>query len=229
VPTPRPSDILLAEVGAASSIDELLEQTWQACRLPATLIDRSPWQKLRGGHWRAAARLGRDGRTHQVPVLARVQKNELRVCVMDEFGVSVIATAATHLDKATVQGQEEPCWVDPDTGLMWMTNAYPTITDDWDVANESLFYANRNAYAGFSDWRLPHVRELEVLRKTIRVSGNTPEGLFPPASAGLAADRLWAEKLKMTGVYFDFTTGGPGHNNYSFADTPACARGVRQA
>jgi len=52
-------------------------------------------------------------------------------------------------------------WVDPDTGLMWITspwNALPSLSQD-----DAILYCQNLDYAGNTDWRLPDIEEMRTV------------------------------------------------------------------
>jgi uncharacterized protein YjdB len=65
--------------------------------------------------------------------------------------------------------------IDNMTGLQWYYSI-PTGTATWDNAMNAVVSANASSSsAGFSDWRMPNVNELETL---VRFEGNSQSGVF---------------------------------------------------
>jgi hypothetical protein len=79
------------------------------------------------------------------------------------------------------------------TGLMWMKNAdagndcdgVDTGPQDWNTALASCAQCNTNVFAGYTDWRLPNVRELSSLIDFSEVD--------PGLSDGHPFDDVWTD------------------------------------
>ena len=73
---------------------------------------------------------------------------------------------------------------DTDTGLMWQQGEIPSTTN-WESA---LQYAESNSLAGYSDWRLPNIKELQSINDETLVNPSVDTTYFP----GVTAARYWS-------------------------------------
>jgi len=62
------------------------------------------------------------------------------------------------------------------TGLIWLQDLEMTRAVKWHEALEKVYEANRRRSAGFDDWRLPNIRELESLVEIKSHSPALPQG-----------------------------------------------------
>jgi hypothetical protein len=93
-----------------------------------------------------------------------------------------------------------PTWTDPATGLMWASRDNGSDVD-W---NQADAYCSKLQLAGYKDWRLPTIEELE--------------GIFDPKvnASGLLVDKVTHDvhvrgNLKLTGWHWSSSLGdGPG-------------------
>ncbi len=91
------------------------------------------------------------------------------------------------------------------TGLMWMKNDSKT-TMNWE---DALDYAENLDYAGYSDWRLPDVKELQSIVDYTRSPGTTNSAAIDPLFSGTQFTNE-AEETDY-GFYWSSTT----HSNWS--------------
>ena len=99
------------------------------------------------------------------------------------------------------------------TGLMWMKNAdagndcagSDTGTETWATALTSAAACNTAVYAGYTDWRLPNVLEMQSL---------VHYGFYNPAVPNTAGTGKWVAGDPFTSVqatwYWTSTTGASG-------------------
>ncbi len=102
---------------------------------------------------------------------------------------------------------------DQGTGLMWQ-QAGPAQTMDW---QEALAYCENLELAGYSDWRLPNVNELQSLVDYTRYGPSIDTDFFPAAVAasyrtstsipGGYTDRAWVVDFDLGYVDFYFGSG----------------------
>jgi hypothetical protein len=119
----------------------------------------------------------------------RVKISLLAVAIVLFFAVYAIAGDFTDNGDGTV--------TDENTGLMWQQGEAGTM--HWEGA---LTYCEGLSLAGYSDWRLPNIKELESI---------TDDGLYSPA-----IDTNYFPNAHASG-YWSSTTG---------ADGTSCAWGV---
>ena len=126
--------------------------------------------------------------------------------------------ASTPSERFTVHGDGTAS--DNRTGLMWKRCAEgqsgsdcATGSDTWHTWQWALELADRHSYAGYSDWRLPNIKELASIVElrcyspavNLEVFPSTPSSGFWSSSAGSGLSSLaW-------GVVFYF-----GHDYYSY-------------
>jgi len=73
---------------------------------------------------------------------------------------------------------------DTDTGLMWQQGERSSPTN-WEGA---IQYAETNLVAGYSDWRLPNIKELRSINDETLVNPSVDTTYFP----GVSASRYWS-------------------------------------
>jgi hypothetical protein len=93
--------------------------------------------------------------------------------------------------------------IDSVTGLMWQREYYTQkSTENW---NDALKYCEGLDYGGYTDWRLPNVKELTSLVNYIlplsNCSGNCPASDFP----GMPATWFWSSSSWAKGIANAFT------------------------
>jgi len=119
---------------------------------------------------------------------------------------------------------------DNGTGLMWVADhaALGTVggynfasTMTWSNALLAVTALNSAAYGGYSDWRLPNVKELQSIVDYSRVSPAIDTTYFPNAQSDLywSSTTLADDAGGAWGVYFD--------NGYIYYDGKAYAYSVR--
>jgi uncharacterized protein YjdB len=88
--------------------------------------------------------------------------------------------------------------IDNMTGLQWYYSI-PAGTDTWDNAMNAVATANAGSKpAGFGDWRMPNVNELETL---VRFDGNSQSGVF---SSALSAEFWTSTATPQMGTWSDY-------------------------
>lgn len=95
--------------------------------------------------------------------------------------------AAAGAGRFAVQGE---CVHDRLTGLTWSKDADPAGALNWAQALSAVAVFNRRTMAGYSDWRLPNIRELESL---VSLGAHSPA-----LSAGHPFDRVRGEYWSST-------------------------------
>jgi len=94
------------------------------------------------------------------------------------------------------------------TGLMWARNANLSGgSPNW---NYAVAYCTNLTYGGYSDWRLPNVRELLSL---------VDFGWGPPALCNTAGTGQWTQNDPFTGVqsgYYWSSTTDAGYTSYAW-------------
>ena len=92
---------------------------------------------------------------------------------------------------------------DLDTGLTWQQGEAPALMS-W---TNALLYAESLTLAGFTDWRLPNIKELESLNDETLTSPSIDTNLFPNAQSA----RYWSsttQNNRSTNAWFnEFITG----------------------
>jgi len=121
--------------------------------------------------------------------------------------------------------------VDNRTGLMWVTNPRTDAgfagTQTWESALTSCTVTlNGMAYAGYTDWRLPNVREL----MSIVHYGATPAPrINTTAFPGTASGYYWTSTTCVSNTtnawYVDFSLGNVNYNSKSSNNYVRCVRG----
>ena len=90
---------------------------------------------------------------------------------------------------------------DNKSGLIWLLNAnIPERTLSWDGAQDYTEGLNRDKFAGYSDWRVPSLEELETLIAHVKLlgfDGSTPErtvaaGLRSMGIRNVQPDGYWS-------------------------------------
>ena len=106
------------------------------------------------------------------------------------------------------------------TGLMWKRTE-ETTTMTW---AQALAAAEASVFAGYSDWRLPNIKELRSLVEECRVNPSINNTLFPGASSSSVwSGSPYAGSSSFAWfVYFDV-----GYANYSYRSDTYAVRLVR--
>ncbi len=90
------------------------------------------------------------------------------------------------------------------TGLMWTVNAdIAGRTFSWDDAQDYLVRMNIDRYAGYRNWRLPTLDELETIIAQVRILGF--DGVAPGRSVVTGFERLGVRNMQSDG-YWTATT-----------------------
>ena len=82
----------------------------------------------------------------------------------------------TNYGKNDFQENQDGTITDQATGLMWMVEDSPSGMD-WETA---LHYAENSEFAGYTDWRLPDVKELQSIVDYTRSPGTTQSAAIDP-------------------------------------------------
>ncbi|HED01119.1 MAG TPA: DUF1566 domain-containing protein [Proteobacteria bacterium] len=96
------------------------------------------------------------------------------------------------------------------TGLMWLKDADPTKgKKDWSQALACVMLITTRKVAGYSDWRLPHLKELQTIFDYGRVTPVLPSG--HPFS-NVALDWYWSQDVNIQDMRYiwctNLATGG---------------------
>lgn len=140
----------------------------------------------------------------QVPFAAQTCNGAIRASTPDsDFTVHEDGTATHHK-----------------TGLMWLRDPLPG-THTWEQA---LAQAQTASYAGYSDWRLPNIKELASIVETHCYDPAINLNIFP-ASPSL---EFWSSSQFTYASYawwVDFSRGGAGYDYRSDARYVRIVRG----
>lgn len=138
----------------------------------------------------------------------------LFVTVLLAFLTALPVRASAPLGRYTL---ETDVVLDNDTGLIWQRSAATTLRT-WSVA---MSYCNGLVLGGYSDWRLPNVRELQSLVDVRAAAPSIDATAFPEASTGYH----WSASLITSFAwYVDFASGT---TNWYATTAVARARCVR--
>jgi len=125
--------------------------------------------------------------------------------------------------------QEAQVWVDPSTGLMWAAR-----DNGRDITwGKAMKYCRNLVLAGYSDWRMPSIDELQGIYDDSGFTAPHPKNLIPAlagkAKAGLllTGNREWSSSRVLddrghrTGYawQFDFPHGGRWHEPLGYNAT----------
>jgi hypothetical protein len=143
---------------------------------------------------------------HRSTLLAMLALSNLTLCL--------IATGQSAKEAADTQ----TVWTDPDTKLMWAVKdsgpyeppSYGLLTHD-----QAIAYAKNCRLAGFDDWRLPTIEELEqIYDKSVEgyhVKGGVIKPNGDPTGKShylYAAMNIWSQSLRAEqGNYWEFNFG----------------------
>ncbi len=118
------------------------------------------------------------------------------------IGIPHIAPAAEIIGRdGTFVAYDDGTVVDTATGLMWAAK------DNGEDINWSgaFLYCEEYTGGGYTDWRLPTVKELASLYRQDRPN---EQGLFIPSVFTLTDVMLWSSEQKMCRAWcFDFSSG----------------------
>lgn len=90
----------------------------------------------------------------------------------DEFLDTLDSSAdVAYLEK--VRDASKEIYLDPQTGLMWARNG--NIAGKRMTWDEAMSWVKKLNYAGYSDWRLPTIEELEAF---VKLGGEIPSEWF---------------------------------------------------
>ena len=90
------------------------------------------------------------------------------------------------------------------TGLMWTVNAdIADRTFSWDGAQDYLIRMNIDRYAGYRNWRMPSLEELETVIAQVRTMGF--DGMSPERSVAAGFRQLGVMNMQSDG-YWTSTT-----------------------
>ena len=122
--------------------------------------------------------------------------------------------------------------VDNRTGLMWVTNpvdAGMTVTYSWEGALKAckLYIGGAGTYAGYSDWRLPNIRELMSIADYGRASSPKINGTY---FLNMQGAKHWSSTTYMPNPDYawlaDFSNGTvDGLSKTNIAYYARCVRG----
>ncbi len=93
---------------------------------------------------------------------------------------------------------------DNTTGLMWTVNAdIAGQTFCWDGAQDYLIRMNIDRYAGYRNWRMPSMEEMETIITQIKIMGF--DGMSPEKSIAAGFQRMGIRNMQSDG-YWTSTT-----------------------
>ena len=108
-------------------------------------------------------------------------KRFANVILLSLFAVAVIAVAQSTREDLTLaqKTQERGYWVDPSTGLMWAAKDNGSKELNW---RKAMTYCRDLRLAGYSDWRLASVDEMEgIYDKSANSPGENPRSRWHDA------------------------------------------------
>lgn len=115
---------------------------------------------------------------------------------------------------------------DETTGLMWSLCLYgqggsdctgaAEWTGDWGSALQELDDGINYGYLGYSDWRLPNVKELASILESQCTNPALNPGVFPSAGAG--ATEVWTSSPDMVNAQNIWVVGFNTNGDISIAD-----------
>jgi Protein of unknown function (DUF1566) len=165
-------------------------------------------------------------------------RTEIAVFLLCVSALMASAQSAPEEGKGVQESQERSYWIDPSTGLTWAGK-----DNGNDVSwKKAMKYCRDLRLAGYSDWRLPNMAELQG---TYDSTANVP-GLAGPrkkpntvtwhvkGNLFLTGDQ-WSSNYRMDdrgrpigyAYYFDFNSGKPDDDQggYSYGKRALCVRG----
>ncbi len=93
---------------------------------------------------------------------------------------------------------------DNTTGLMWTVNAdVAERTCSWEGAQDYVVRMNIDRYAGYGNWRMPSLEELETVIEQIKKMGF--DGISPERNVAAGLERLGVRNVQPD-VYWSSTT-----------------------
>lgn len=160
-----------------------------------------------------------------------------KIAVLLFFASALMASAQSNPQGHPQATQTRGFWIDPSTGLMWMAR-----DNGRDVSwKKAMKYCRDLRLAGYSDWRLPNMAELQ---------GTYDEAVNSQGLAGVHDDEQttrhvkgdlfltgyqWSSNYRMDdrgrpvgyAYYFDFNQGKPNDDadGYSSFKRALCVRG----
>lgn len=135
-------------------------------------------------------------------------------------------------------------WIDKDTGLMWEVKTKENIehryvwSEEWikdakypecltDSVKDAFAYAkklNELNYAGFSDWRIPTIKELETLLRKEKNNDTYAKLSLSKNCSGYYWSSTTYEGYKDVAWYVDFSDGYVGGNCKYLKNNVRCVR-----
>jgi hypothetical protein len=108
-------------------------------------------------------------------------KRFVNFVLLSLFAVSVFAGAQSPTDDLNLaqKTQEQGYWVDPSTGLIWAAKDNGSKEVNW---HKAVTYCRDLRVAGYSDWRLASIDELEgIYDKSANAPGENPSSRWHDA------------------------------------------------
>ncbi len=112
--------------------------------------------------------------------------------------------------------------LDTESGLMWQDNS--AVESSEMLYGEAMTYCKRLSLAGYDDWRLPSVQELQSIVDLTRYEPAVQRGFHFTALDSYWSSTLYADDAERAWDV-DFKSGSTEHNRHSYDFYVRCVRG----
>jgi len=136
-----------------------------------------------------------------------------------------------EMQKRVVDIEKGKVWIDEETELMWEIKQINNIdeTYTWDEAFKFAEQLNKEKYAGYDDWRVPTVKELQSL---VDFTRSEPAIKKPLINNLLEGENYWSSSPEVSDIadgktswFVDFCFGFTYYAEKSYKYNIRCVRG----